>query len=281
MKSMTQAATARVEVSFFVALARAFAGAVLFGLPLFMTMEMWWLGFTTEPHRLALFILVGASVLWPLAWLAGFREDASWFDSLVDAGVAYLVAVIASSFVLLLLGVIKTGMSSYEILGKIAVQSVPGAIGALLARSQLGMQGEDDTSERRREAYPSELFLMAIGALFFAFNVAPTEEIVLIAHLQASPWYLLAVMAVALAVMHAFVYGVGFHGQHAAGAGKSGPVEFLTLTVPGYVLVLVVCGYVLWTFGRFDGAAPDFARDLILVLALPGAIGAASARLVL
>src|SRR5215213_8604766 len=91
--------------SFYIALARAFAGAVLFGLPLFMTMEMWWLGFLIRPERLALFLLVGIPLLWALAWMAGFREDVGWLDALVDAGIAYLIGVIAGAAVMGLLGV--------------------------------------------------------------------------------------------------------------------------------------------------------------------------------
>ena len=62
------------ERGFYIALTCAFAGAVLFGLPLFMTMEMWWLSFLIRPERLALFLLVGVPLLWALAWLAGFRD---------------------------------------------------------------------------------------------------------------------------------------------------------------------------------------------------------------
>src|SRR3712207_7608012 len=54
---------------------RSFAGAILFGLPLFMTMEMWWLGFLIRPERLALFILISIPMLWALAWLAGRSEE--------------------------------------------------------------------------------------------------------------------------------------------------------------------------------------------------------------
>lgn len=43
--------------------ARALAGAVLFGLPLLMTMEMWSLGMNVEPERLALFLLANFLLL--------------------------------------------------------------------------------------------------------------------------------------------------------------------------------------------------------------------------
>lgn len=271
----------RVEPGFYVALARAFAGAVLFGLPLFMTMEMWWLGFLIRPERLALFLLVSIPMLWALSWLAGFREDVSWGDALVDAGIAYLVAFMASAGMLLLVGTIKADTSLYELLGKIAVQSVPAGMGATLARSQLGMQDEEEETASRRESYAGELFLVAGGALFLAFNVAPTEEIILIAHQQNTLWHVLALIILSIGIMHAFVYAVEFRGQHGIAAHQSAALEFLRLTLPGYIVVLLVCLYVLWTFGRLDGMAPFMALKLVLVLGFPGALGGATARLVM
>jgi putative integral membrane protein (TIGR02587 family) len=195
--------------------------------------------------------------------------------------VAYLVAVIAAALVLALFGELTWGMSLNEIIGKIAVQSVPAGMGAVLARSQLGMQEEQEEEERRRSFYASELFLMGAGGLFFAFNVAPTDEVVLIAFQQGDSWYLLATVAASLAVMHAFVYAVGFRGQHEVAAGRSGLVEFAILTVPGYAIVLGVCFFVLWSFGRLEGLSVGVVRDMVLVLGFPGAVGAATARLVL
>ena len=255
---------------------------MLFGLPLLMTMEKWWLSFLVRPERLALFLLVGVPLLWKLAWLAGFREDVSWRDALVDAGIAYLIGMLAAAAVLALMGAIQPGMPLHEVAGKVAVQAVPAGMGAVLARSQLGLQEEQQDVERqRRESYGSELFLMAAGALFLAFNIAPTEEIVLIAHQQASPWYAVALVLASVLVLHAFVYAVGFHGQHGPPPDRSPDQEFLRLTLPGYVVVLLVCLYVLWTFGRLDGMPPHVALQLVLVLDFPGALGAATARLVL
>ena len=37
----------------------------------------------------------------------------------------------------------------------------------------------------------------------------------------------------------------------------------------------------LWTFGRLDGVSVDHATSVVVVLAFPGAIGAAAARLIL
>jgi uncharacterized membrane protein len=128
------------ERAFYLALARAFGGAVLFALPLLMTMEMWWLGFLIRPERLALFLLLAIPLLWTLAWLAGFREDVSWRDALVDGGIAYLVGILAAAAVLLVcLYVLWTfgrldGVPPHVALQLVLVLGFPGALGAATAR---------------------------------------------------------------------------------------------------------------------------------------------------
>lgn len=255
---------------------------MLFGLPLFMTMEMWRLGFTMGPARLALYVVVSLPLLAGLAYIAGFREDTGWFDAAVDGLVAWLVGAVTGAAVLALLGALTPGMSLAEIAGKIAVVAVPAGIGAALARSQLGeREEEEETQAEPRESYGSELFLMAAGAVFFAFNLAPTDEIPLIAHQQRSPWVAIALVALSLLALHGFVYGVGFRGQHAPRQGRRLRADLLGLTLPGYVIVLAACTYVLWTFGRLDGLAPGAMLHVVLVLGLPASIGAAAARLIL
>jgi putative integral membrane protein (TIGR02587 family) len=170
-------------------------------------------------------------------------------------------------------------MSADELVGKIALQAVPGSIGALLAQSQLG--GVEQEGRRRREAgRAGEYFFMAVGALFLAANVAPTEEMVLIAHKMSHEAVVLLVLA-SLACMHAFVFAVEFRGQEALPPGTPTWSAFLRFTVVGYVIALAVSAYALWTFGRFDGVAPAEALKQAAVLGFPAALGAAAARLIL
>jgi uncharacterized membrane protein len=74
---------------------------------------------------------------------------------------------------------------------------------------------------------------------------------------------------------------MGFSGQHGPAEDRDGRHEFVRLTLPGYAIVLVVCAYVLWTFGRLEGLPPLAALHLVLILGFPAALGAAAARLVL
>lgn len=264
---------------FWIGLARAFGGAILFALPMIMTMEMWWLGFTIEPLRLALLVLLTVPLLVGLAYFSGFKETLRWQDEVVDAFVAYAVGFIATGVLLLLMAVLNAGMALDEWFGKVALQAVPGSIGAMLARSQLGSKQQEREQKEQDAGYGSELFLMIVGALFLAFNVAPTEEMVRIA-LQMTPWHSLALAVVSLLVMHSFVYAVEFAGQATILPGTSVWSVFVRFTVVGYALVLLISLYMLWTFGRTTGTAfPEIVR-MTVVLGFPAAIGAATARLI-
>jgi uncharacterized membrane protein len=86
---------------------------------------------------------------------------------------------------------------------------------------------------------------------------------------------------VSLAIMHAFVYAVEFRGQALVHPEISVGSEFLRLTVVAYALALLVCLYVLWSFGRSDGLALGELAMQTVVLGFPAAIGAAAARLIL
>ena len=272
--------------------ARAAGGALLFSLPLLMTMEMWRLGFTMEPHRLAVLLAVSLPVLVGLARFSGFNEPAGLLDEAVDACVAVAVGAGVSAVTLAALAVIGDGPVSWaEAAGKVILQTVPAAMGAVFAASQLGNPGEDggkpeDSDEdetaahRDAAAYGRELFLMLAGALFLAFSVAPTEEVVLLVHMTG-PWRAMLIAVASVAVMHAFVYVVQFRGQHRAPDGVSAWGVFARLTVVGYAICLLLSLFCLWVFGRADGMAWGQLAVAAVLLSLPAAVGAAAARLIL
>jgi putative integral membrane protein (TIGR02587 family) len=263
-------------------LARAFAGAIIFGLPLLMTMEMWFLGVALNPGRLLVFLAANFFILVGLSRFGGFERTNSLAEDVMDAFAAGGVGIIGAAIVLSLLAIIDPSMPTDEIAGKIAIQSVPMSFGAMIARKQLSGGGDEPADEEqavRGASYGGQLFLMAAGALFLSFNVAPTEEMQLIAYLM-STWHLLALVAVSLLLLHLFVYRVGFAGQEERPEG-AGPLRtFVAYTIPGYGIALLVGLYVLWTFGRVDGTAFDQIAATMVVIAFPGALGAAIARLV-
>jgi putative integral membrane protein (TIGR02587 family) len=155
----------------------------------------------------------------------------------------------------------------------LSIEALPASIGAAFARGQLGQERGD----RPATSYGHELFLMAAGAVVFASNIAPTEEIIVLAGaVTAAQAFLLVVLS--LALMHVFMYGTGFAGQEESSSTSR---AVLTLTVPGYVIALALSAFLLWSFGRYDGTSSYFALIEAFVLALPASLGAAAARLIL
>lgn len=261
------------------ALSRAFAGALIFSLPLLLTMEMWWLGFYLEPWRLLQFMLGNVVLLYGLSHVAGFEESHSWADDILDAFSAYLVAAVTAAAVLALVGALRPQMTVSEAAGMIAIQSVPASFGAMIGAKLLGEGEEIEQAERWRETYSGELFLMLAGALFLSFTVVPTEEMILIAF-QIDPWHSLAIMAASLLLLHAILYLVGFGGQERRlGHGHRRALLFHSL--PGYAIALLAAIYMLWTFGRLDGLDTAHALMAAVVVAFPASVGAAIAQVVI
>lgn len=264
-------------------LARAFAGAIIFAFPLMMTMEMWWLGFYMDRLHLLLFIAVSLVLLVPLSRCIGFEETHSWRQDVLDALTAFGIAILASATMLTVLGLVKFGMPAGEILGKIAIQAVPASIGAIVARGQLGGNGAGSASGKGQKpaqsSYSTELLLMTVGALFLAFNVAPTEEMILIAFKMRS-WHALALILLSILALHAFVYVLDFRGQEQLDEGTSWWVGMLSFSVAGFGIAILVSLYIPRTFGRMDGASMSQIAMMVCVLGFPAALGAGSARLI-
>ncbi|RKE84323.1 TIGR02587 family membrane protein [Rhizobium sp. AG855] len=281
--------TTSTDVDAFVrGIARGFAGALLFSIPMLMTMEMWFLGFYMSRERLLLLLVLNIPLLLVLSHRIGFEHTATWAQSARDAIVAYGMGIIASAAFLVLLGVITIDMPVDQWIGMVAIQAVPASIGAMLGRSQLSMsddddeddEGEDDQDEKSGTGYAMELFMMAVGALFLSLNLAPTEEMIVLAY-KMTPWHALALALVSILLMHGFVYALAFRGGHTLEKDQPRWHAFIRFTLPGYMVALTVSLYALWTFERLDGMASVEALLVVIVLAFPAAIGAAAARLIL
>jgi putative integral membrane protein (TIGR02587 family) len=247
-----------------------------------MTMEMWWLGFYMDRLRLALFVGLGLILLIGLSRQVGFAQNARWFDDIGDALSAYAIGVLVTLACLALFGMLDGTMSWSQWVGKVAVQSVPAGIGAILARSQLTgapEQDEDMPDDPPPASYAGELFLMLGGAVFVAFNVAPTDEIQLIAQL-ITPWHAVLLALCSVALLHLLVYNLGFSGQEEWPENAGFLTVFYRFSLAGYGLALAVSLYILWTFGRTDDTGLAETITMVVILGFPSSIGAATARLI-
>lgn len=260
-------------------LIRAAGGAILFVFPLLMTMEMWWLGFYMDRLRLALFITLGLFLLVGLSRQIGFAQETGWWDDIGDALSAYAVGTLVALSLLVLFGALDSTMTLDEWVGKVAIQSVPAGMGAILARVQFAAAPQDGETEALPVHYAGELFLMVGGAVYVAFNVAPTDEVQLVAQL-VTPWQAIVLALLSIGLLHLIVYALGFAGQEEWPEDHGFLAVFFRFSLAGYGLSLAISLYILWTFGRVDDTGLAEILMLTVVLGFPAALGAATARLI-
>ncbi len=266
--------------------ARGFGGALLFSLPLYLTMEMWWLGFYMNPLRLALLLALGLPLLVGLASISGMERTHGKLEAVIGGLTGYGIGVVSSAAVLAVLGILGPADPLPDVVGKIGVQALPAGIGAALARSQLGGDGRHREKARARkkqkhgDSYLAELFLMMAGALYVAFTVAATQEMDLVPY-STDPWHILGAAALTVAVMHAFVYAMEFNGAPEPPENTPWWSLFLRYTCPAYAVALGVSLLLLWLFGRLESAALAWVAMRCVVLGIPAGLGAAAARLIL
>lgn len=258
--------------------ARGVGGGLLFSLPLLYTMEVWWAGHTASPVRLL--ALVAGTFILLVAYnvVVGLREGEELgenvFESVEELGLGLLVA----AGLLALVGQLPLGGSVGEWMGKVVVEGMIAAVGVSVGTAQLGERpGGGNGGESAPHGSLGEVALSFLGAVVVAANVAPTEEIVMIAQ-EASPGALLGLAGLSLALAALLLNFGAFRGSGRLSGSSIGPLRGTAVT---YAAALVAATAMLWAFGQFDGAGLQSALDRVVVLGLPATLGAAAGRLLL
>lgn len=254
-------------------------GALLFAVPLHMTMEMWALGASMNRTRLVVLVLITLPVLFGLSVHTGFERTTQRYQDVLDAFAAFGIGLVSSAVVLALLGALDSELDLAGLVGVVALAAVPASIGAVVSNKQLSDEETDDDDDDVAESYGKELFLMAAGALFVSIAVAPTEEIVLIAA-RMSPWHAVALVITSVALLHGLVYRFGFAGQEERPDYAGPGLTFFHFSIAGYGIALLVACLQLWVFEHTDGATVSEAAKMAAVIGFPGALGAGVARLI-
>jgi putative integral membrane protein (TIGR02587 family) len=260
---------------------RGIAGGLLFSLPMLYTMEMWWAGFLATPWQLlaGLGATFGLLILYNL--YAGLRQDAGAAEILIDSVEEMGLGLAASALLLWLLGRIDPSMAPLEIVGKISVEGMIMAIGVSVGTAQLG--GRTGDGQGASPAYRGHepwrhLALAACGAVLFAANVAPTEEItVLAAELPVGS--LLAIALLSYAVGAVILHYSDF--TSSTSSHEVGLVGVIAGTTQSYAVALALSAGILWFFGRLDDVTLSAACAQVIVLGFAAMLGASAGRLLL
>lgn len=267
---------------------RAIGGGFIFAIPLLYTMELWTIGATAELWKLLLFLGIAFLISLGLARSreGGFKEATDPFATLEQAADGVAVGIVGAAVVLLVLNRIHLGDPLSAIAGKILVQAVPLSIGAAVAaaifgpRGERGREGDEDTPPPNAlRATLTDLGATAIGAVFLAFSIAPTNEVGLLAA-ELTHRHLIALIGLSLALSYIIVFASGYGSSRQP---RPGPFQKpVTETVVAYIVSLVVALLALFLFDRIELGDPlPWILTLTLVLGLPATVGGAAGRLVI
>ncbi len=271
-------------------LIRAVGAGLLIGLPLLFTQEIWARGFVLHPLKILLLLVVAFVVVLGYNAASGFRADSSRWEVLVDSIEAMGLGILVSLVVLVLFGRIDAEMSIREIAGKVSLEAIPVAFGASLARTQLAAPEDEDDEGGQEEmgdqatkgqvSPAHRLFVAAGGALLFALNIAPTDEVVMLG--TEAPWpILMMVMAASLVITFVLVFYADFRGGRDPHPGDSPMDHPVSETLAAYALSLGVALTLLWSFHRTEGVGLAALLGMTVMLGVAASLGAAVGRLLL
>ena len=282
-------------------LLRALAAGAIVGMPLLYTMEMWQHGMTLSPWHLLALLAATLVVNFAIDLTSGFRRETSVGEAVSESIASVGLGMLFSFTVLCLIGEIRWATSWSSIIGRTLIETAPVSLGISFAnrqirnRSRLGDDDQDDSASHGRarrsgkddDESPGRMQLQqdlkdlgatVCGAIVFAYNVAPTEEIVVIAS-RLSPLQHGVLVAASLVLCYLILFAAQFRERqvHVPGPFQSPLAE----TAMAYAVSLLVAGGLLWLVGvREAMSAPSSAVMASVTLALPASVGGAAGRLI-
>jgi putative integral membrane protein (TIGR02587 family) len=268
-------------------LQRGLTGGFLVGIPLIFTMETWWIGQSISMPRALLFVALAYVINLGFVAFTGFhRQEAGSHRPFGDALEATAVAIVATTMTLLLLHQLHTGHPLDVVVGRIAVDAMPVSLGVSIANHILAPRetrtessARDGEASGRLSPIPLDVGAAFAGALFLSLNIAPTEEVPMLAT-EVSTLLIPGVILFSLLISYTIVFAAGFGGQESRLETPGAFQRPITETVLAYVISLATCAVTLWLYGQIaldSDAYEAFAQ--ILLLGLPASIGAAAGRL--
>jgi len=274
---------------------RGICGGFLFGIPLIYTMEVWWIGSLVKPRLIFMAIAFTFIVVFILNYTEGFRKRKNnWRidEAAIDTVEAMALGFVCSAFMLWLLQEITPETSLKESLGKIVFEGVPFTLGVALANQflqegnqnnsiSIAHKGKSINKHKRNDLHATfaDLGATLIGAIVIAFNIAPTDEVPMLAAAISPPW-LLVLMAASLVISYTIVFQAGFSDQQKRRQQKGIFQRPLSETTISYLVSLIASGVMLFFFQKVTITDTWMMwLEHILVLGLPATIGGAAGRL--
>jgi putative integral membrane protein (TIGR02587 family) len=253
---------------------RGVAGAVILGLPLVYTQEVWLHGATLRPSVILGLLAVSFGLNLALSKYVGFERGRT-YRPLEDAVVGFGCSFLLAAALLLLLDRIEPSMHVENVLGIVALTSIPTSLGFALGNALAPVGGGEGAEKMKGSS--GELLAAGGGAVVLSLNIAPTEEPILLAY-QLDPVRLIGIVVVSLVLSLLIVFHADFGGVRSraqrAGSLPSPAVE----TLLAYLVAFLAAGLLLAAFGELSGLDGTSLAEVV-VLSFPASMGAALGRL--
>ncbi|MBE9193517.1 TIGR02587 family membrane protein [Gloeocapsopsis crepidinum LEGE 06123] len=272
-------------------LMRGASGGFLFGIPLLYTMEVWQIGSTAEPSEMLVVLAVTFIIIFLINRTAGFRKSQgdSPLQAAMDSVEAIAIGLVCSAGILILLRRITLETTLSAALGKTIFESVPFAIGVAVANEFISGERKDKSGSKQDKAKQqnqdqlnatiADLGATLIGALFIAFNIAPTDEIPMLSSAISAPW-LLAIAIASLLISYGIVFEAGFVNQQKRQQQRGLFQHPWSETIACYLVSIVASVLMLYFFHQLRLNDPWFMwLSYTILLSLPSTIGGAAGRL--
>lgn len=272
---------------------RGIAAGAIVGMPLLYTMEMWFHGITVSEWHLLGLLGVFLVVNFLFSLLSGFRDEYSVGEAVSEAITALALGLLFAGAFLWLIGEIGGGASLRDAIGKIVIEAGAVSLGVSFANAQMRRRDESggawpgesaqradkDPERRQLEADFKEAVAALAGATVFSLNVAPTEEVLVIAG-RLGPWRALALLAATVILCYVILFASQFkeHSVHVPSAFQHPAAETAIVCalslITGFVLLALV-----GQRGVFASASTAIAATI--TLGLPATVGGAAGRLII
>ena len=264
---------------------RGLAGGLMFAMPLLFTMEVWWAGFILHPLRILLYVAATFGLLLLYNRFVGLRQDASFLEVVIDSVEEMGLGILVAALVLWLTDRLSADLTAAEIGGKIIMEAMTVAIGVSVGTAQLGAPDDGDEglsgAENGDEAksYIPQTAIALCGAVLFAANIAPTDEIEVIA-MEIPPLKLLLLAVFSISLASLILHFAGFRGAVGHTAADTSLLKARGV-VTTYAVALVASASSLWFFGKMDDKPPHIVIAQTVILGVPAVLGASAGRLLL
>lgn len=256
-------------------------------------MEVWSIGSHVQPPVLLSILTATYAVVFLLNRVEGFRNSGreGMLDAAAESVEALAIGLVCAAIMLIVLQQITPETSLDEGMGKIVFEGVPFALGVALSRSILSgdrwSSSNPSASNQNKKPKHTNLWkdtltdmsATSIGAMIIAFNIAPTDEVFILAAAASPPW-LLAIIAVSLLVSYGIVFTSGFTSQQKRQQQQGLFQRPLSETIFSYLISILASALMLWFFQQLSWSDPwDIWLRYTVILALPATIGGAAGRL--